>query len=159
MGIALAIMFIVFMIGLSCYIYISICQGLMLKKAGQPMWIGFVPWYGDYKVWELADASQLFFINLGISILYNIVVWTCDGALLMALASPILVSLIVIKSIFCGRIARAFGFDTVFGVGVFFLPYIFYGILAFSGCKHCTTEQFLTITVKDDGSGKSEDSE
>jgi hypothetical protein len=82
-------------------------------KAGQPGWAAIIPFYNLYVLTTIAGREILWFILLLIP-LVNII-------------ACIMLSL---------DIARKFGQSTGFGIGLAFLPFIFYPILGFGSAQY-----------------------
>ncbi len=86
----------------------------VFEKAGQPGWAAIVPFYNAYVlVTKIAKKEILWFILLFIP-LVNIVI-----AVLVAI-----------------EVAKKFGKSELFGVGLAFLGFIFYPILAFGDAEY-----------------------
>lgn len=96
-------------------ILIVIIAGMwkVFEKAGQPGWAAIVPFYNLYVLTQIAGREILWFILLLIPLVNFI--------------AGFLVSL---------DIARKFGQSTLFGVGLFFLPFIFYPMLGFGSAQY-----------------------
>lgn len=89
-------------------VFYIVAMWRVFEKAGQPGWAAIIPFYNVYILLKLAGKPGwwlvLFFIPL-----VNI----------------------VIQVIVCVGVAEKFGKGGGFAVGLFFLPFIFYPILAF----------------------------
>lgn len=96
---------------------VSIC--IVYKKAGQPVWAVFVPVYSQWVLAEIGEKPG----------------W---WGLIVAFSGFIpfggIVSIILMLLISIG-IAQTFDRGILFGLGLLFLPFIFYPILAFTGDK------------------------
>ena len=108
-------------VGLACYVYYGIVLTKLLQKAKHPnTWAGWVP---VYKSWALAEISGYpGYMGLLAALL------PCVPAL-GSLAALIITCLIYDK------LAKAFGKDTGFTVGLVLLNPIFMGILAFGSAE------------------------
>ena len=110
-----AVGIVVVVVVVSIFTAISMC--IVYSKTGQPAWAVFVPVYNLWVLAEIADKPGWY--GLGI-----------------VLAGFIPVIGPVVQSILHGSIsigvARAFDRGVIFGIGLFFLPFVFYPILAFS---------------------------
>ncbi len=86
---------------------------MIFKKAGKPGWAAIVPFYNQYVQFEITWGNGWRFLMLLIPF-YNIV---------LAIQTQI-------------KLAKAFGKGGGFAVGLIFLPYVFYPILAFDGSAY-----------------------
>lgn len=85
----------------------------VFEKAGKPGWAAIVPFYNYFVMTEIAGKEILWFILL-----------------LIPCTMPI--GWIVVNI----DIAKAFGKETGYGLGLAFLPFIFYPMLAFSDARY-----------------------
>ncbi|HVI82318.1 MAG TPA: DUF5684 domain-containing protein [Chthoniobacterales bacterium] len=85
----------------------------MFTKAGQPGWAAIIPILNFYFFWKVAGRP---------------------GSWLILMFIPLVNFIIII--ILCIEVARAFGKGTGFGIGLIFLPFIFYPILAFGNAQY-----------------------
>lgn len=93
-----------------------IAQITVFTNAGEPGWAVFIPVYREVCMARIADKSE----GLG---------WLCGlSSFIPYIGSVIYVSLICMFSV---GISRTYGRGVVFGLGLCFLPFIFYPILAF----------------------------
>ena len=86
---------------------------MIFKKAGKPGWAAIVPFYNIYTMYEITWGSGWRFLMLLIPI-YNII---------LGIQTQV-------------KLAKAFGKGGGFAVGLIFLPYVFYPILAFDGSTY-----------------------
>jgi hypothetical protein len=86
----------------------------VFEKAGQPGWAAIIPFYNFYILLKVAGKP---------------------GWCLIFIFIPI--ANLVIAFIACLGVAENFGKSTGFAVGLFFLPFIFYPILAFGDVQYC----------------------
>lgn len=85
----------------------------MFTKAGQPGWAAIIPILNLYFFCKVAGRP---------------------GWWLILMFIPLVNFIIII--ILCIEVARAFGKGTGFGIGLIFLPFIFYPILAFGSAQY-----------------------
>ncbi len=108
-----------FMFGLLCVLLlVLICQAMVFSKAGEPGWGAFVPIYNVVIMARIAGESEA----KGLFCVFSGFIPFVGGF--------IQTWLMITFSI---GIANNFGKGTLFGLGLAFLPFIFYPILAFSG--------------------------
>jgi hypothetical protein len=96
-------------------VVIVVVAGLwkVFEKAGQPGWAAIIPFYNIYVLTQIAGREILWFILCLIPIV-NII-------------ASIIISI---------DVARKFGKGTGFGIGLAFLPFIFYPILGFGDAQY-----------------------
>lgn len=109
------------MVALAIYVLIIVATWKVFEKAGKPGWAAIVPFYNQYVLFEITWGDGWRFLMLLIPF-YNIVV---------AIQTNL-------------RVARAFGKSDGFGVGLCFLPFVFYPMLGFDA-----SATYLGIPVKD----------
>ena len=96
-------------------ILIAIIVGMwkMFKKAGEAGWTALIPFYNLWVLNRIGGKPWWWFIGYFIPIVHIVFF------LLLSIA-----------------IAKKFGEETLYGVGIFFLPFIFYPILGFGNAKY-----------------------
>ena len=90
-----------------------VAMWILFKKAGKPGWAAGVPFYDQYTLYEITWGNGWRFLMLLIPI-YNIV---------LAILTYI-------------RLAKAFGKDEGYAVGLVFLPQVFVPMLAFGSAAY-----------------------
>ena len=107
----------IFILGLILNIFLIIFYSITLwkifKKGNKSGWKILVPFYNIYTLVEIARAPKNWFLFLFIPLL------------------NIYYALLITDSL-----AQSFGKSTSFSCGLFFLPFIFYPILAFGSSEH-----------------------
>ena len=88
-------------------------RGSRCPKAGQPGWAVFIPIYNVYVLCKVAGKPG-WWVLLMLIPLVNVII-----AFLIGLG-----------------VAQQFNKSAVFGIGIFFLPFIFYAILAFGDATY-----------------------
>lgn len=147
-------------VGLS--ILLIVAQWMLMEKAGEPGWASLIPFYREYCLYKIANKLKLFWWWLGTSIVTVVAYIVCFIQFLIIIAKSVttlgsaglvarssqanitlLISCIIIAIVgiiatfvfnvlLCTGISTAFGQGTGFAVGLIFLPFIFYCIIAFS---------------------------
>ena len=97
-------------ISLALGVLLIVAMWVIFKKAGKPGWAAIVPFYNIYVMYEITWGSGWRFLMLLIP-LYNII---------LAIQTQV-------------KLAKAFGKSGGFAVGLIFLTYVFYPVLAFGG--------------------------
>ena len=148
-------------LGLSILAIIALWK--VFEKAGEPGWAAIIPFYNSYVLCKIAGKKNWFIYMLISSIVLVISAITMitafaiivglslfsgsdnsDGsnvAVVVLIISMILAIIsyivaIVANFIVCINLAKRFGKSTAFGVGLVFLGYIFYPILAFGNAQY-----------------------
>lgn len=86
----------------------------VFTKAGQPGWAAIVPFYNTWiLVTEICKKEVLWFILMLIPFVSIIAWW-----------------------VICAETARKFGKSDMFGIGLFFLPFIFWPMLGFGDARY-----------------------
>lgn len=94
-----------------------IAMWIIYKKAGKPGWASIVPIYNMVVLYQIVGLNP-WLILLG---LIPVVGW---------------IALAIIQIIIAFRLAKSFGKDIGWGIGLFLLPQIFYLILAFGKSEY-----------------------
>lgn len=120
-----------------------VANWLILDKAGDKGWKALIPFYGEYTLFKLVWDKNAYWFTLIFSILMYATMFYAGypGA---TLHLPILIALLLViyavYTVFCVflqiYLAKAFGCNNGFAVGLIFLHIIFYCILAFGNAKY-----------------------
>ena len=102
-------------------IIFTLCFWKILEKAGEEGWKSLVPIYNTYTIYNISGMNIMYFIVDIVS--YVIFLFTGIGVI------GFICNIIYI--VFIDKICNNFGKGIGFKVGTFFLPFIFYPILAF----------------------------
>ncbi|MEX1002644.1 MAG: DUF5684 domain-containing protein [Crocinitomicaceae bacterium] len=119
-------MIIVVLIYLAIIVLMVASIWKVFEKAGQPGWAAIVPFYNLYILTVVAKKEAWWMILFFIPIAN-------------------LIAAIIIDI----EVAKNFGKDTGFAIGMVFLPFIFWPMLAFSDAKYVDAENPLTDEVLD----------
>lgn len=104
---------VIWVIALLLIALMIVAMWILFKKAGKPGWAAVVPFYDQYTLYEITWGNGWPFLMLLIPI-YNIV---------LAILTYI-------------RLAKAFGKDEGYAVGLVFLPQVFVPMLAFGSAAY-----------------------
>lgn len=146
MGTAIiAILLIIFVIVIALVIAASVVTIIgkwkVFEKAGKPGWAAIVPYYNLYVEYELGDFPPLLiFLNIGISIvsfttgMFNSLAEYYDSFIFISLTFSGILSLAslalsVIQVLVSINIAKKFNKSALYGLGLAFLPFVFYMML------------------------------
>ena len=155
---AIAFYLLMLFFALAIAVFQYVCMALTFKKAGEPWWKAIIPFYAEYTIGKLAKAPTSWFWGYVVSIASIFVVMfigyivviigaiaaEANGSFGLLIFGFILIMLslvaIVPAYIYFGRIlwefSKSFGFDGAFGLGLLFLPYIFWAIMAFGKSEY-----------------------
>lgn len=117
-GAAAAILWILLLFLFAIYIFYAICTAKIFQKAGLPAWWGWVPIVNAWGFVKISGREPWWFILLFIP---------CVG--------------IVAGIMVCMDVAKAFGKDPIFGLGMAFLGFIFFPMLAFGSSQYVGNPQ------------------
>ena len=106
-------MSIILLIELAIVAFFVVAHWKVFVKAGQPGWASLIPIYNCYVWLKISGKPGWWLILLLIPMVNLVVVFLC-----------------------CLAIAKAFGKSDLFGVGLFFLSFIFVPILAFGDAAY-----------------------
>lgn len=118
----------VLILALVCLVIMVVSNWKIFEKAGQPGWAAIVPYYNTYVLYEMLNMQQWFVVYL-VSVLAGIFV----SGILATMAGLVTFGLFVYGNI---NLAKAFGKDQGFVVGLTLLPIVFYPILAFGDAEY-----------------------
>ena len=104
--------------GLALFVLLFASLWKVFTKAHEPGWAALIPVYNGYLLLQIAGLSGIYVFLLFVP-LVNIVVLVALG----------------------GRLAARFGKGVGFGLGIAFLPFIFYPLLAFTRASYESREQ------------------
>lgn len=102
-----------FMIMLVIFAFTILISWKIFEKFGEPGWKSLIPIYNIYIMFKYTFGSGLWII---------------------ALMVPILNFIVAIM--FAAKMAKVFGKNGLFAVGLFFLPFIFQAIIAFDDSRY-----------------------
>lgn len=106
-----------YIVSMAVCILMIVSYWKLFKKAGQPGWAAIVPVYNFVVMFKVAKMNP----------------W-----LILLFLVPIVnfVAIIVLDIMLCINTAKAFGKDAGYGVGLLFLPVIFYPMLALGNAEY-----------------------
>ena len=112
----------------------------MFKKAGEAGWKTLIPVYNGYILFKIAGIKNMFWAFLVSSIVYSIgnAISGGFGIVLMIIA---FIALLFVVSKLASKLSQAFGKSSGFATGLFFLPIIFYYILAFGSSEYVGSKE------------------
>ena len=112
---------------LSAVVLVLVSQGKLLADTGKSGWLILVPFYGHYLLYKrTSDSSTIYLLSLAFSVLAVIFCVFFPFMGYCFFAAPV-ICLFFLSIV----VAAAYGISTLFGIGLFFLPMIFYFALAF----------------------------
>ncbi len=127
-------------VGLSLY--------FLFQKAGQKGWYALVPLYNSY-ITDRVTVSRAPMTGAILGIFCGLLSllmpgwlasqFTDKGRLILSLI-PFGACMLVTSAIVCANMAEVFGKPDLFGVGMFFLPFVFWPLLAFDKSAYVTEQ-------------------
>lgn len=120
LGVFLGILLVAFLIALVAVILMIIATWKIYKKAGKPGWAALVPFYKEYVLAEITWGNGWFFL-----ITFAAVIPVIGG-----------ISVIVFTILTYIKLAKSFGKDGGFAVGLIFLNPVFIAILGFDKSQY-----------------------
>lgn len=115
-------------------IFIAWCR--IFRKAGLPWERMFVPIYGSYWMYKLANSGWIYWVifigSFGFTLLINLL--GSDAGLIVMIIY--LLILLILHSVYSARMAKAFGKGGGFALGLIFLFPIFAMILGFGKARY-----------------------
>ncbi len=119
---------VVLLFALICTVLMVVSKWKIFEKAGKPGWAALIPYYSTYILYEMLNMQQCFVIYL-VAALVSLFL----GGILAQLASIVTFGLFVYANL---NLAKAFGKEPAFVVGLTLLPIVFYPILAFGNADY-----------------------
>ncbi len=132
-----ALILVVFIIILLLVLFITVCNWIIYEKAGQPGWAAIIPLYSTIIRLKIA-GKPISRVAWTIQYIFFAVVNAIDrgGVITGVLYFFSLVAFFVINVITLNGLSKSFGKDAGFTVGLLFLPFIFFPMLAFGSAKY-----------------------
>lgn len=109
------------------FVLLVVAEWKIFTKAGKPGWASIVPFYSTYVKFDAFWGDTRYFW------LYLVMVLTCTIPVIGYFMS---VGLVVMNILLSNKIAKSFGKDVGFTLGLIFLPNIFTMILAFGKAEY-----------------------
>jgi len=109
-GAVLAILLILVLISLACSVLWVVSLWKIFTKAGRPGWYSIVPFLNTWTLFEIAGISGFWSVVPGANGIFMIISYF--------------------------NLAERFGKDKVYGIGLLFLPYVFFPMLAFGKANY-----------------------
>lgn len=135
-GLFLFLILIVFIIS----ILIIIAQWKMLKKGNEEGWKALIPIYNTYTICKMVGVNPYWVLISFVAVFLNAI--PIIGNLAAAVATIYFMILLNVS------IAKSFGKDAGFAIGLIFLPYIFYPILGFGKAEFIGANPMEDIIFK-----------
>ena len=125
-GPLIAFFAIFFLLYIGVIALMIIAMWKIFVKANQPGWAVIVPFYNYYVMVEIAKKPTWWF-----------------GMMFVPLANIVFIIMII------NGLVKNFGKSEGFTVGVIFLPYVFFPILAFGDAKYIDSEKIISQDLLD----------
>lgn len=139
--VVISILVIILALVLAASVVTLIGKWKVFEKAGKPGWAAIVPYYNLYVEYELGDFPPLLILlNIGVSIvsfttgMFNSLSEHYNGFIVLSLLfSGVLslasLALTVVQVLVSINIAKKFNKSALYGLGLAFLPFVFYMML------------------------------
>lgn len=139
-SIILGVFAIIFLVLFIIYLLTAVGQWKLFKKAGKPGWAALVPVYNTYVLCQIVGVSPWW-------ILVTFIAGVIAGMV------PMLSFIMTITSVYFGvliavSVARSFGKNDGYAIGIYFLGFIFYLILGFDDSKYLGPKPMSDIIFK-----------
>ena len=120
--------------------YILVVAGawMMFQKAGEAGWKAIIPIYNMYIVYKICWNTSLFWVWFGISVFAAVFGFQTETTAGFAYIIAMVLSLVqmLIQVTCCYRLSFAFGHGLLYGLGLYFFPFIFTVILGFGSSAY-----------------------
>lgn len=136
-GISPAISIISAIISLAISIAVLAAMWKILNKAGEPGWKILIPVYNLYIMYKIAWKTSMFWIMMGITV-FSFIMTLVGVAFLTYICA---IAAMVIGIIYIVKLAKAYGKDGGFAVGLILLSPIFMMILGFGSAKYIGAQE------------------
>lgn len=127
LGIFAGIFFVIVAVVLVLLIIIIVSTWKLFTKAGQPGWAAIVPIYNSYILVQVARLPIYYFVIILVPMLVNIAKVTVPEPV----DTVINIVTFITYSYITYNVAKQFGKGIGYTIGLVFLPFIFYPMLAF----------------------------
>jgi hypothetical protein len=140
-SLALSLVFVLFFLSI-IGIFFVICYWKIFTKAGMPGWASLVPIYNLYVYTKILKRPSwwivIYFVPNLISLVLSTVINSMPDMIFLLLAVSIIlyIGILVLGIIDMVKLAKVFGQDSGFAVGLIFLSFIFIPILAFGSAEY-----------------------
>lgn len=119
---------------LALLLFIAWCR--MFRKAGLPWERMFVPIYGSYWMYQIAECGGLFWLTICLSVLFSFILPSIEGDAMRIVSIIYLLIVLVIYIVYCRRLASAFGKGIGFTLGLIILHPLFIMILGYGSAEY-----------------------
>lgn len=140
-----AILMFIFLgiIGLAIIVATIIGEWKVFEKAGKPGWIALIPFYNNWTLFEISGVNPLFILFSVGAVILSFGASMCNAlgnssevfyvfSMLLNLGSSALNIVFLVFAVMAAlNLAKCFGKSSAYGIGLAFLPVIFYIMLGF----------------------------
>ena len=153
------------LVSFALFVLMIVALWRIFDKAGEHGWASLIPFYKDYVLYKVSGKKNLFwgflicsilsigavaafavlFFVIAVGVLNSALYYDPSDDVLMTYGFVVIVAglvlvvcgilCLVFRAMQCAGLAKSFGVSGGYAVGLFFLPHIFYSILAFSKDK------------------------
>ena len=141
LGIYAGIFILIFALITALIVFYTVVAWRFCEKLYRPGWIALIPFYNMYVLFSVAKMKLLYFVTLlllAASSVFDYMLLSAKEPSLVLLVAliPILLAMVIIYARLSVGVANAFGKGGAFAAGLFFLPVVFYPILAFGKSRY-----------------------
>lgn len=127
LGAFMGILFVVLVIGLFLALIMLVSLWKIFTKAGQPGWAAIIPFYNKYILVKVARLPVYYFVALYLPFLLVV----AKISVPYAISNAIGIAILCVYGFIMYNLCKQFSKGIVYTVGMTFLPFIFYPMLAF----------------------------
>lgn len=131
-GMNVAIVVIALIVAFLCFV--AWCR--IFRKADIPWERMFVPIYGSYWTYRIAECGGMFWASMGVGIVYRLLIYVVSFSALQVISVVYLIALLAIDIMYSIRLAKAFGKGGGFAAGLVLLKPLFIMILGFGKAEY-----------------------
>lgn len=114
----------------------------IFEKAGQKGWKAIIPIYNIYILFKIAWKPSMFYVFIVVEVLQNVIpLFNIKTLILSSIVTVLSIILLVVMVKLSVKVAKSFGKEKGFGIGILFLPIIFLYILALGKSEYVGIEE------------------
>ncbi len=141
--IAIAVILFFSVIAIAVGVATIIGEWKVFEKAGKPGWISLIPFYNNWTLFEISGVNPLFILFSVGGLILNVFgsLFNVMGnsqemfyavSIIFNLGSSALNIVFIVFAVMAAlNLAKCFGKSSAYGVGLFFIPVVFYLMLGF----------------------------
>lgn len=132
----------IIMILLMYIIFMIIPLWKIFEKADQKGWKAIIPIYNIYILFKIAWKPSMFYVFIVVEVLQNVIpLFNIRTLILSSIVTVLSIIILVVMVKLSVKVAKSFGKEKGFGIGILFLPIIFLYILALGKSEYVGIEE------------------